>query len=123
MVETAKLAAEHLRAKGISVGIVNGRFIKPLDQAALLEASKKVKLIVTIEENALCGGYGEGIISYLNQENRLGDCRVLNLGIPDEFVSHGKREFLLRDIRLDEDSLVERILTAYQEIEREALKQ
>lgn len=123
MVEAAKLTAKRLRAKGLSVGVVNGRFIKPLDQEALLEASRKVKLIVTLEENALCGGYGEGIISYLNQENRLGDCRVLTLGIPDEFVSHGKREFLLRDVRLDEDNLVERILTAYQEIEREALEQ
>lgn len=123
MVEAAKLTAKRLRAKGLSVGVVNGRFIKPLDQEALLEASRKVKLIVTLEENALCGGYGEGIISYLNQENRLGDCRVLTLGIPDEFVSPGKREFLLRDVRLDEDNLVERILTAYQEIEREALEQ
>ena len=70
MVEAAKLTAKRLRAKGLSVGVVNGRFIKPLDQEALLEASRKVKLIVTLEENALCGGYGEGIISYLNQENR-----------------------------------------------------
>lgn len=109
MVDTARKTAGLLKEQGISAGVVNARFVKPLDEEALDAASHKVKLIVTLEESALIGGFGEGVLDALNRRGRLQDCRVLNLGIPDEFVLHGKRELLLRDLGLDPQSVAETV--------------
>ncbi|WP_432643303.1 1-deoxy-D-xylulose-5-phosphate synthase [Acidaminococcus sp.] len=109
MVDTARKTAGLLKEQGISAGVVNARFVKPLDEEALDAASRKVKLIVTLEESALIGGFGEGVLDALNRRGRLQDCKVLNLGIPDEFVLHGKRELLLRDLGLDSQSVAETV--------------
>lgn len=109
MVDTARKTADLLKEQGISAGVVNARFVKPLDEEALEAASHKVKLIVTLEESALIGGFGEGVLDALNRRGRLQDCKVLNLGIPDEFVLHGKRELLLRDLGLDPQSVAETV--------------
>lgn len=112
MVEKARKAADLLKEQGISAGVVNARFVKPLDEEALEAASQKVKLIVTLEENALIGGFGEGVLDALNRHGRLQACKVLNLGIPDKFVLHGKRELLLRDLKLDPEGVAETVKTA-----------
>lgn len=112
MVDTARKAADLLKEQGISAGVVNARFVKPLDEEALEDASQKVKLIVTLEENALIGGFGEGVLDALNRHGRLQACKVLNLGIPDKFVLHGKRELLLRDLKLDPEGVAETVKTA-----------
>lgn len=112
MVDTAMKAAEILEGEGISVSVVNGRFIKPLDEEALLASASRFRLLVTLEENALFGGYGEGVTSLLNRHGCLRHCDVLNLGIPDEFVPHGKRELLLRDLGLDITGVVTSIRKA-----------
>lgn len=109
MVETARKAARLLERQGISAGVVDARFVKPLDEEALEEASHQVKLIVTLEENALIGGFGEGVLEALNRHGALRHCRVLNLGIPDKFVLHGKRELLLRDLKLDPEGVAETV--------------
>lgn len=109
MVDTARKTAGLLKEQGISAGVVNARFVKPLDEEALDAASRKVKLIVTLEESALIGGFGEGVLDALNRRGRLQDCKVLNLGIPDKFVLHGKRELLLRDLGLDPQSVAETV--------------
>ena len=62
MVDTARKVAEILEKQGLSVGVVNARFVKPLDKEALEEASHQVKLLVTLEENSLAGGFGEGVL-------------------------------------------------------------
>lgn len=109
MVETARKAARLLERQGISAGVVDARFVKPLDEEALEEASHQVKLIVTLEENALIGGFGEGVLEALNRHGALRHCQVLNLGIPDKFVLHGKRELLLRDLKLDPEGVAETV--------------
>lgn len=109
MVDTARKAADLLQEQGISAGVVNARFVKPLDEEALEEASHQVKLIVTLEENALIGGFGEGVLEALNRHGALRHCRVLNLGIPDKFVLHGKRELLLGDLKLDPEGVAETV--------------
>lgn len=109
MVDTARKAARLLERQGISAGVVDARFVKPLDEEALVAAGQKVKCIVTLEENALIGGFGEGVLEALNRHGALRHCRVLNLGIPDKFVLHGKRELLLRDLKLDPEGVVETV--------------
>lgn len=109
MVDTARKAARLLERQGISAGVVDARFVKPLDEEALVVAGQQVKCIVTLEENALIGGFGEGVLEALNRHGALRHCRVLNLGIPDKFVLHGKRELLLRDLKLDPEGVAETV--------------
>ncbi|WP_071142726.1 1-deoxy-D-xylulose-5-phosphate synthase [Acidaminococcus timonensis] len=109
MVDTARKAARLLERQGISAGVVDARFVKPLDEEALVAAGQKVKCIVTLEENALIGGFGEGVLEALNRHGALRHCRVLNLGIPDRFVLHGKRERLLEDLKLDPEGVAETV--------------
>ena len=115
MVDTARKTADLLEKQGLSVGVVNARFVKPLDREALEAASHTVKLLVTLEENSLAGGFGEGVLDALNRMGRLKECRVLNLGIPDLYVPHGKRELLLRDLKLDPEGAADTILQAWKE--------
>ena len=101
MVKPALDAAELLAKEGISAGVVNMRFAKPLDVELLKDHAERYGKIITIEEGVLAGGVGSAVLEYLNQEELLGKCRVLTLGIPDEFVLHGDKALLFKDIGLD----------------------
>lgn len=101
MVKPALDAAELLAKEGISAGVVNMRFAKPLDTELLKAHAERYGKIITLEEGVLAGGVGSGILEYLNQEELLDKCKVLNLGIPDEFIPHGDKALLFRDIGLD----------------------
>ena len=87
MVQLAMQAAIELMGKGIRAGVTDARFIKPMDEALLCKAVEKVKLAVTLEENTVCGGLGEGILRIFNEKNIRKP--VLVLGAPDRFISHG----------------------------------
>ncbi len=118
MVDTAVKAADLLAQKGIAAGVVNARFAKPLDEKALLEAAKTKRIIVTLEENALCGGFGEGVLAALERLDAAGGFRVLNLGMPDRFIPHGSRAQLLRSLRLDPEGVADTIATRLDEWKR-----
>lgn len=108
MVQSALEAAELLAQQGVSAGVVNMRFAKPLDKALLLEHARRYGRLVTLEEGVLAGGVGSAVLETLNDAGLLAQCRVLTLGIPDEFVPHGDKKLLLRDIKLDVPSIVSR---------------
>jgi len=80
-------------------GLINMRFVKPLDQKAIFEAAKEYDLLVTLEENTVSGGAGSGISELLMQEAILKP--VLHLGLPDAWVDQGSPQQLLRDCGLD----------------------
>ncbi|MCL2670146.1 MAG: 1-deoxy-D-xylulose-5-phosphate synthase [Syntrophaceae bacterium] len=87
-------AAENLAAEGIAVRVVNARFVKPLDEE-LLNRVADGRPILTVEENALLGGFGSAVLEYLAQQGKAGfACR--RLGIPDEFPPQGSQKELLR---------------------------
>lgn len=109
MVAEAVKAADSLAEKGISAGVVNMRFIKPLDTELLVKTAMQCKNIVTIEEGTLEGGAGSEVLETLNDNGLLGKVRVLNLGIPDKYIPHGDKKFLMRDIGLDQPGIVKRI--------------
>ena len=92
-------AAELLAADGIECSVINARFAKPLDSELILEAARRCKRVVTIEDHVLMGGFGSAVLEMLQDHG----CRVpvLRLGIPDEFIQHGKREKLLELLGLD----------------------
>ena len=106
MVQSAAQAAEKLAEQGISAGVVNMRFVKPLDKELLLAQAKEYGKIVTLEEGVLQGGVGSAVLETLNEAQLLTKCQVLTLGIPDEFVLHGDKKLLFKDLGLDVDAIV-----------------
>ncbi len=109
MVDEAVKAAEALAEQGISAGVVNMRFVKPLDTELLVKTALQCKNIVTLEEGTVEGGAGSAVLEELNDNGLVGKVKVLNLGIPDKYIPHGDKKLLLRDIGLDHDSIVKRI--------------
>lgn len=101
MVQTALDAAELLEAQGISAGVVNMRFAKPLDVELLREHAQSYGKIITLEEGVLAGGVGSAILEELNENKLLEQFEVRCFGIPDEFVMHGDKKLLFRDLGLD----------------------
>lgn len=110
MVAPAIQTAEILAAKGLSVGIINARFVKPLDKACVINAAKSSNCIVTMEENVLMGGFGSAVLEALNDENIA--CSVVRIGIPDEFVEHGDTNILKDKIGLVPEKMAARILNS-----------
>lgn len=106
MVKPALDAAELLAKDGISAGVVNMRFAKPLDTELLKAHAQRYGKIITLEEGVLAGGVGSAVLEYLNQEELLDKCKVLTLGIPDEFILHGDKALLFKDIGLDTPAIV-----------------
>ena len=109
MVKTAEAVRELLKAKGLNVSLINARFVKPIDEEAVLEACENHWLIVSLEENVASGGFGEKILTCLNDNNK--DNAYLNFSIPDAYVEHGNVELLKKEIGLDAESIADRILS------------
>jgi len=108
MVKTAETVREELKKKGYGVSLINARFVKPIDEEAVREACKEHVLIVSLEENVACGGFGEKVLDYMSRNDLLN--RFLNISIPDTYVEHGNVEVLKREIGIDAESIVRRIL-------------
>jgi 1-deoxy-D-xylulose-5-phosphate synthase len=104
-VESALEAANILNQEGIEVGVVNVRFVKPLDTETLLEPIRQGQFLVTMEEGMLSGGFGSAVLEAANEE-RLDTRKVSRFGIPDRYVEHGERSELLDDLGLNTDNLV-----------------
>ena len=98
MTANALQAAELLAADSIAAEVINMRFVKPLDRELLLEAAGHVKLLVTVEENVLAGGFGSAVLECLADAGRT--VPLLRLGIPDRFVSQGDRSLLWEECGL-----------------------
>jgi len=93
-------AAERLDYCGISASVINSRFAKPLDSELILDTAKLTKRVVTVEENVLCGGFGAAVLKLLEKSGST-DVKIKLFGIPDEFVTHGKRDLLRSIYHLD----------------------
>jgi 1-deoxy-D-xylulose-5-phosphate synthase len=109
MVHPALQAAENLAKEKIETTVVNARFVKPLDSQLLLALARTKRLIVTIEEAYLAGGFGSAVLELL-EENGLQDMvRVVRMGIPDRLVTHGDPKLLLAKYGLDADGIYTRV--------------
>ncbi|MDG3088893.1 1-deoxy-D-xylulose-5-phosphate synthase [Vibrio hannami] len=94
MLESALEAADSLDAT-----VADMRFVKPLDEALITELTQNHDVIVTVEENAIAGGAGAGVLEFMMKEKLIKP--VLNLGLPDEFVAQGTQEEMLEELGLD----------------------
>ncbi len=104
-VHPALEAAQILEDKGYSVGVVNMRWVKPLDVELLKECAAKTPRLVTVEDNVLQGGFGSAVLEALTP----GRAEVLRLGIPDAFVDHGAPHLLYDSIGLSAPKIAERV--------------
>jgi 1-deoxy-D-xylulose-5-phosphate synthase len=102
MLRPALQAAETLDAT-----VVNMRFVKPLDEELVCTLAGSHDLLVSVEDNVVMGGAGSAVVECL-QARRLA-ARVLQLGLPDQFVEHGDPAVLLAECRLNADGIVAQV--------------
>ncbi len=105
--EAAKIVEEKT---GKTPTVVNARFVKPLDADLLKEIAKTHDVIITIEENTIVGGFGSAALEELNKEGLINTLKVVNLGLPDEFVEHGNQNLLRERVGLSPGRIAERVL-------------
>jgi 1-deoxy-D-xylulose-5-phosphate synthase len=109
MVHPALQAAEQLAKDGIETTVVNARFVKPLDASLLLALARTKRLLVTVEEAYLAGGFGSAVMELLEENGLLDQVRVVRMGIPDRLVTHGDQKLLLAKFGLDADGIYTRV--------------
>jgi 1-deoxy-D-xylulose-5-phosphate synthase len=106
MVAVALGAAEKLKSFGIHATVVNSRFVKPLDRHCILRLAGKIPNILTVEENALQGGFGSAVLELLG-DHGLSFRKIKRLGLPDQFIEHGAPAVLRAKYGLDADGIVQ----------------
>ncbi len=102
MVAPSLAAAEILEKEGLTATVVNARFAKPLDKGLLRQLKQKMKFIFTVEEGVLDGGFGCGVNEEINGQ-------AIRIGLPDEFIPHGRRDILMEKCGLDEMGIAEKV--------------
>ena len=100
--------AEAMKAgEALNATVVDMRWVKPLDEAMVLKLAEEHELLVTVEDNAIAGGAGSGVVELLLARGCV--VRCLQIGLPDAFVEHGSQQEQWRQVGLDTASMVERI--------------
>ncbi len=102
-------AAEMLAAQGISATVVDARFAAPVDETAILGLARSVGRLVTVEENVPMGGFGDAVHECLARHD-LSLTPILHIALPEQFVTHGKRDELLAEVGLDAPGIARRVL-------------
>ena len=109
MVQTGYEVREMLKKNGANCTLINCRFVKPLDEEVLAAAAREHLLLVTLEENVISGGFGESVVSYLNQTGS--DVEVEQIALPDEYIEAGSVSVLKEETGIDAGSIFRRIQT------------
>jgi len=97
-------AADALRQKGYSAGVVNARFVKPIDRELILNIAGRTKRIMTVEENVLAGGFGSAVLELFEQEG-IASVAVKRLGVPDIYVEQGTQAQIRHRLGLDTEGI------------------
>ena len=109
MVHPSLQAAENLAKDGIEATVVNARFVKPLDAELLLALARTKRLIVTVEEAYVAGGFGSAVLELLEENGLQDKLRFVRMGIPDRLITHGDAKLLLAKYGLDADGIYTRV--------------
>jgi 1-deoxy-D-xylulose-5-phosphate synthase len=112
MVADAEKLAARLSEHGIAAGVVNARFVKPLDTELLTESARSTRLIITMEDHVITGGLGTAVMEALQTADL--HCPVERIGWPDAFIEHGSSVSKLREENgLSAEAILERVLARY----------
>ena len=117
MFETAAKVREKLKEAGLNASLINARFVKPLDEERIAKLAEDHRLLVTIEENVESGGFGERVLEFANRMAL--DVRILNITLPDDYIEHGSVDMLRKEVMLDEESILKKVLTVYAGMQHE----
>jgi 1-deoxy-D-xylulose-5-phosphate synthase len=108
MFTVAELAKKVLEARGLSVTLINPRWIKPLDAQTIEAAARRVKVVCTLEDHVLMNGFGCGVIELLSEAGIT--TPVVRIGWPDQFIEHGSVPVLRKKHGLTAEACVEKVL-------------
>lgn len=113
----AEQVREDLKAAGYQCSLINARFVKPLDTERIRKISENHRILVTIEENVLTGGFGEQVEDFVMREGI--PLKVRTIGISDDYVEHGNVDVLRKEVGLDRESIVKKVIADDQRIKEE----
>jgi 1-deoxy-D-xylulose-5-phosphate synthase len=105
----AEAACAVLAESGMAPELINARFIKPLSEPFYRDLFARHKRIITVENNALAGGFGAGLMELASSLDATGAPAFLRLGYPDKFIPHGAMKKLLQDLELDAAAIARRV--------------
>jgi 1-deoxy-D-xylulose-5-phosphate synthase len=111
MVYPALATAGLLQERGVRAAVINGRFLRPLDEALILPIARRIGRVVTMEEGALAGGFGAAVVECLNDHEVL--VPVLRIGIPDVLVDHASPDQSKQALGLTPPQMADRILERF----------
>ena len=121
MVYPALKAADDLEQDGIEASVINARFVKPLDAELILALAQTKRLIVTVEEAYLAGGFGSAVMELLEQNSLLDTVKVVRMGVPDRIITHGDPKLLLAKYGLDADGIYTKVKETIEILEERRL--
>lgn len=107
MVSTGEHVRAKLKEEGVSCTLANARFVKPFDKELVDRLAKNHRLIVTMEENVLQGGFGLLVTAYIHEHYP--QVKVMNIALPDAYVEHGNVSVLRKGLGIDSDSIIQRL--------------
>ena len=107
MVSTGEHVRAKLKEEGVSCTLANARFVKPFDKELVDRLAKNHRLIVTMEENVLQGGFGLPVTAYIHEHYP--QVKVMNIALPDAYVEHGNVSVLRKGLGIDSDSIIRRL--------------
>ena len=111
LLTTCAQVVASLRNEGLDVGLINARFLKPLDTRTILTAVEKSPFVITIEEGTLEGGFGSAVLEAVNSAGMRTE-HIRRLGLPDRYIEHAERSEQLRDLGLDAQGIRAAVLEA-----------
>ena len=114
MVKEAERERIILKNRGYNVSLVNVRFVKPFDENCIMKLAKSHKLLVTLEENVIIGGFGEQVLRYVNSADI--DIAVFNMAIPNQYLEQGSVDVLRKEAGLDPISIAGRVEDKYKDL-------
>jgi len=110
MVYPAVEAAANLAKDGIAATVVNMRFVKPLDEELVLSLARDMRLIVTVEEAYLAGGFGSAVLELVEENGFSDKIKVVRMGVPDLIVPHGDPKLLMAEHGLDAEGIYGKVV-------------
>ncbi len=108
----ALAAAEELKGREIAVTVADARFAKPIDAGLMAQLAAEHDLLVTVEEGILAGGFGSAVWETLNETGLAGSPRIMRVGLPDRYVTHGKPALLHEEVGFTGERIAERVAAA-----------
>lgn len=113
-VQIASNVTDLIRKDGVSVSLINARFVKPLDESLIVDWARRSRLVVTLEENSVLGGFGSAVLELLQRRGVA--VPVLTLGLPDTFIEHGTPQEQRTSVGLDVPTVARKVLSYLNEL-------